>query len=326
MVERTKLDEDLHRKIVDPTCYRGMIGSLVYLTSSRPDLVFAVCMCARYQARPTEKHLHAVKQIFPERNHEYGPLVFEIYSIVLTPYADVDHAGCQYTRRSTSASAQLLGDRLVSRSSKKQKSTAISSTEGVYIALSRCCAQILWMRSQHTNYGFVFNEIPLYCYNKTLIALCCNNVQRSRSKHIDVIYHFIKEQVENGVVELYFLRTEYQLANIFTKALAMERFEFLINKLEMKSMSPETLKSLTEENKEWVILHSIHSDDGNPSSANIKQALRSVLTEAEVEVPRSSKVKFITTCLYSFDKYKDMMKAQVHVTQVFRYSDTQRLP
>ncbi|GKB97050.1 retrovirus-related pol polyprotein from transposon TNT 1-94 [Tanacetum coccineum] len=135
------------------------------------------------------------------------------------PYADADHAGCQDTRRSTSGSAQFLGDRLVSWSSKKQKSTAISSTEAEYIALSGCCAQILWMRSQLTDYGFEFNKIPLYCDNKSVIALSCNNIQHSQSKHIDVRYHFIKEQVKNGVVELYFVRTEYQLADIFTKAL-----------------------------------------------------------------------------------------------------------
>ncbi|GJU78562.1 hypothetical protein Tco_1275632 [Tanacetum coccineum] len=112
---------------------------------------------------------------------------------------------CRPYRGSTSGSAQFLEDKLVSWSSKNQKSTAISSTEAEYIALSGCCAQILWMRSQQTNYGFKFNKIPLYCDNKSVIALCCNNVQHSRSKHIDVRYHFIKEQVENGVVELYFV-------------------------------------------------------------------------------------------------------------------------
>ncbi|GJX71606.1 hypothetical protein Tco_0308777 [Tanacetum coccineum] len=150
----------------------------------------------------------------------------------LTAYADADHAGCQDTRRSTSGSAQFLGDKLVSWSSKKQKSTAISSTEAEYIALSGCCSQILWMRSQLTDYGFQFNKIPLYCDNKSAIALCCNNVQHSRAKHIDIRYHFIKEQVENGIVELYFVRTEYQLADIFTKPLPRERFNFLIDKLE----------------------------------------------------------------------------------------------
>ncbi|GKC77421.1 hypothetical protein Tco_1128195 [Tanacetum coccineum] len=167
--------------------------------------------------------------------------------IALTSFADADHAGCQDTRIITSGSMQLLGERLVSWSSKKQKSTAISSTEAEYIALSGYCAQILWMRSQLTNYGLVFNKIPLYCDNKSSIALCCNNVQHSRSKHIDIKHHFIKEQVENGVVELYFVRIEYQLADIFTKPLARERLEFLINKLGMKSMSPETLKKLTDE-------------------------------------------------------------------------------
>ncbi|GJS41284.1 hypothetical protein Tco_0566327 [Tanacetum coccineum] len=122
----------------------------------------------------------------------------------LTAYADADHAGCQDTRRSTSVSAQFLGDKL----------------------------------------------IPLYCDNKSVIALCCNNVQHSRAKHIDIRYHFIKEQVENGIVELYFVRTKYQLADIFTKPLPRERFNFLIDKLGMKSMSPETLKRLAEETDE----------------------------------------------------------------------------
>ncbi|GJW77909.1 hypothetical protein Tco_0139591 [Tanacetum coccineum] len=126
MVERTKLDEDLQGKTVDPTHCRDS-------------------------------------------------------SIALTAYADVDHVGCQDTRRSTSGSAQFLGDRLVSWSSKKQKSTAFSSTEAKYIVLSGCCAQILWMRSQLTHYGFEFNKIPLYYDNKSAIALCCNNVQHLRS-------------------------------------------------------------------------------------------------------------------------------------------------
>ncbi|GKB76341.1 retrovirus-related pol polyprotein from transposon TNT 1-94, partial [Tanacetum coccineum] len=126
-------------------------------------------------------------------------------------FADADHAGCQDTRKSTPGSIHLLGDRL--------------------------------MPSQLTDYGLVFNKIPLYCDNKSVIALCCNNVQHSRSKHIDIKHHFIKEQVENGVVELYFVRTEYHLADIFTKPLARERLEFLIKKLRMQSMSHETAKT-----------------------------------------------------------------------------------
>ncbi|GKB41313.1 hypothetical protein Tco_0886255 [Tanacetum coccineum] len=103
----------------------------------------------------------------------------------LTAYSDADHVGFQDTRRSTSVSAQFLVEKLVSWSFKKQKRTAISSTEADYISLSGCCAQILWMRSQLTDYGFTFNKILLYCDNKSAIALCYNNVQHSRAKHID---------------------------------------------------------------------------------------------------------------------------------------------
>nr|GEZ23577.1 retrovirus-related Pol polyprotein from transposon TNT 1-94 [Tanacetum cinerariifolium] len=136
-------------------------------------------------------------------------------------FADADHVGCQDTRRSTSGSLQFLGERLISWSSKRRKSAAISSMKAEYIALSGCCAQILWMRSQLTDYVLGFNKIP--------------------------IYHFIKEQVENEVIEVYFINTKYQLADLFTKALGRDRIEFLINKLGMKSFTPETLKQLTDE-------------------------------------------------------------------------------
>ncbi|GKC49584.1 hypothetical protein Tco_1072329 [Tanacetum coccineum] len=209
MVEKSKLDEDPQGKAVDPTRYRGMIGTLMYLTASRPDLVFAMCMCAR-----------CLPCGLPRYQKKY-----------VWKYANV-------------------GRKIVSWSSKKQMSTTISSTEADYIALSRCYAQILWMRSQLMDYGLVFNKIPLYRDNKRVISLCCNNVQHSRSKHIDIRHHFIKEQVENGVVELYFVRTEYQLADIFTKPLAREQLEFLIKKLGMQSRSPKTLQKLADEEEE----------------------------------------------------------------------------
>ncbi|GJV65736.1 retrovirus-related pol polyprotein from transposon TNT 1-94 [Tanacetum coccineum] len=197
MVDRLKLDEDPLGIPVDQTRFRNMVGSLMYLTASRPDLVFVVCMCARYQASPTKKQLRLPKSTLKHLNGSFS---------------------CQDTRRSTSGSAQFLGDKLVSLSSKKQKSTAISTTEAEYIAIA--------------------------------IALCCNNIQHSRSKHIDIRHHFIREQVEKGVVELYFVTTDYQLADIFTKALPRERFEFLLPRLGMKSMSLETLKRLQEGEEE----------------------------------------------------------------------------
>ncbi|GKE42468.1 retrovirus-related pol polyprotein from transposon TNT 1-94 [Tanacetum coccineum] len=187
---------------------------------------------AWYRASPTKKHLEALKWVF---RYLRGTINWGLWypkdtAVVLTAYADADHA--------------------VSWSSKKQKSTAISTMEAEYIAMSRCCAQILWMRSQLTDYGFVFNKIPLYCDNRSVIALCYNNVQHSRSKHIDIRHHFIRDQVEKGVVELYFVTTDYQLANIFTKALLREQFEFLLPRLGIKSMSPKTVKRLQEGEEE----------------------------------------------------------------------------
>nr|GEX99840.1 copia protein [Tanacetum cinerariifolium] len=248
MSERPDLDEDIGGKMVDPTRYRGMVGCLMYLTASRPDIVFAVCMCARYQAKPTEKHLHAIKRIF---RYLKGTLNMGLWypkdsGFALTAFADADYAGCQDTRRSTSGSAQFLGDRLVSWSSKKQKSTAIFTTIAEYIALSGCCAQILWMRSQLSDYGFVFNAISMYCDNQSAIALCCNSVQHSRSKHIDIQHHFIKEQVERRIVELFFIENKYQLADIFTKALPRARFETILPLLGVRQMSPDTLKDLQD--------------------------------------------------------------------------------
>nr|GEU66530.1 retrovirus-related Pol polyprotein from transposon TNT 1-94 [Tanacetum cinerariifolium] len=167
-----KLDEDLQGKPFDATLYRGMIGSLMYLTSSRLDLIYAVCLCARYQTKPTENHLQMVKWIFRylKGTINMGLCYSKDTYMSLTAYADADHAGCQNTRRSTSGSAQFLGEKLVSWSYKKQKSTTISSTEAEHIALSGYCSQILWMHSQLTEYVFQFNKIPLYYDNKSAIA------------------------------------------------------------------------------------------------------------------------------------------------------------
>ncbi|GJU52074.1 retrovirus-related pol polyprotein from transposon TNT 1-94 [Tanacetum coccineum] len=212
MVDRLKLDEEPLRTPVDQTRFCSMVGYLMYLTASRPDLVYDVCMCARYQASPTKTHLEALKRVFRylRGTINWGLLYLKDTAMALTAYADADHVGCQDTRRSTSGSAQFLRDKLVSWSPKKQKSTLL-------------------------DYGFAFNKIPLYCDNRSAIALCYNNVQHSRSIHIDIRHHFIRDQVEKCVVELYFVTTDYQLTDIFTKALPRERFEFLLPRLGMKN-------------------------------------------------------------------------------------------
>ncbi|GJX99614.1 retrovirus-related pol polyprotein from transposon TNT 1-94 [Tanacetum coccineum] len=153
-----------------------------------------------------------------------------------------DYAGCKDTFKSTFGGAQFLGEKLVSWSSKKQDCTALSTAEAEYVSLSVCCAQVLWMRTQLTDYGFHFNKIPIYCDSKSAIAISCNPVQHSRTKHIAFRYHFIKEHVEMGTIELYFVKTDYQLADLFTKALPVDRFNYLVRRLGMRSLSPKELE------------------------------------------------------------------------------------
>ncbi|GJT95783.1 retrovirus-related pol polyprotein from transposon TNT 1-94 [Tanacetum coccineum] len=158
----------------------------------------------------------------------------------------VHRIGCKDDCKSTSGGLQFLGGKLVSWSSKKQDCTAMSTAEAEYVSLSACCAQVIWMRTQLLDYGYKYNRIPMYCDSKSAIAISCNPVQHSKTKHIDIRYHFIKEHVEKGTVEIYFVGTEYQLADLFTKALPKERFEYLVHRIGMRCMTPTQLESLTK--------------------------------------------------------------------------------
>nr|GEV68788.1 hypothetical protein [Tanacetum cinerariifolium] len=158
--------------------------------------------------------------------------------IELNGFSDADYAGCKDTFKSTFGGSQFLGEKLVSWSSKKQDCMALSTTKAKYVSLSACCSQVLWMRTQLTDYGFHFNKIPIYCDSKSAIAISCNPVQHSRTKHIDVCYHFIKEHVEKHTIELYFVKTDYLLADLFTKALPADHFNYLVRRLGMRSLSP----------------------------------------------------------------------------------------
>ncbi|GJU58994.1 retrovirus-related pol polyprotein from transposon TNT 1-94 [Tanacetum coccineum] len=159
---------------------------------------------------------------------------------------DADHAGCNDDCKSTSGGIQFLGEKLVIWSSKKQDCTAMSSAEAEYVSLSACCAQVIWMRTKLLDYGFRYHKILIYCDSKSAIAISCNLVQHSRTKHINIRYHFIKEHVKKGTIELYFVGTEYLLADLFTKALPKVRFEFLVHKIGMRCMTPTQLERLAK--------------------------------------------------------------------------------
>ena len=187
MATATKLSPDEDNK-VDEANFRGMIGSLLYLTASRPDIMYATCLCARFQANPREPHLIAVKRIFKYLKGEpdLGLWYSRESDFHLTGYLDSDFAGCKIDRKSTSSSCQFLGGRLISWFSKKQKSISTSTAEAEYIAAGSCCAQILWMKNQLLDYGLSYTNTPIYCDNQSAIAMTGNPVQHSLTKHISI--------------------------------------------------------------------------------------------------------------------------------------------
>nr|GEY64085.1 retrovirus-related Pol polyprotein from transposon TNT 1-94 [Tanacetum cinerariifolium] len=183
----------------------------------------------------------------------------EVYVAQPDGFVDPDHPEKVYRLRKalyglkqaprvcTSGGIQFLGDKLVSWMSKKQDCIAMSSAEAEYVLLSASCAQVMWMRIQLQDYGLHYNKIPLYRDSQSAIAISCNPVQHSHTKHIHTRYHFIKEQVKNGIIELYFVITEYQLADMFTKALPEYRFKYLVRRIGMRCLTPAELEHLAKE-------------------------------------------------------------------------------
>ncbi|GJZ80532.1 retrovirus-related pol polyprotein from transposon TNT 1-94, partial [Tanacetum coccineum] len=187
---KDKLELDQNGSLVDATKYHSMIGALMYLTSSRPDIVHGTGLCARYQENQPRNTTRWYKGSFVISRE---PLIRGLWytkdsGFELTGFLDADYAGCKDTFKSTFGGAQFLGEKLVSRSLKKQDCTALSTAEAEYVSLSACCAQVLWMRTQLTDYGFHFNKIPIYYDLKSAIAISCNPIQHSRTKHIAVRY------------------------------------------------------------------------------------------------------------------------------------------
>jgi len=218
------LDSDEKGTNVDQTKYRGLIGSLLYLTTSRPDIMFSVCLCARF-------HCSKENSEIPTGTTTVGLWYPSEVSLDLVGYSDSDFAGCKIDRKSTSGTCHLLGSSLISWHSKKQACVALSTTEAEYVSAGSCCAQSLWIKQQLSDFGLNLSKIPLLCDNTSAINLTKNPVQHSRTKHIEIRHHFIRDHVNNGDCEIQFVSTENQLADLFTKPLNKERFNFLRNEL-----------------------------------------------------------------------------------------------
>jgi len=200
--------------------------------------MFVVCLCARFQSCPKESHLKAAKKIL---KYLKGIISMGLWypshsPIHLVGYSDSDFAGCKLGRKSTSGTCHLLGSSLISWHSKKQACVALSTTEAEYIATGSCCAQILWIKQQLEDFGLKVNKVSLLCDNTSAINLTKNQVQQSRTKHIEIRHHFIRDHINNGDCEIKFVSTKSHLANIFTKPLSKDRFYSLRKELGIVDM------------------------------------------------------------------------------------------
>src|ERR1700732_5303869 len=233
MSPAVRLEKDDKGKKVDISNYRCMIGSLLYLTTSRPDITLSVCICARFQYDPRESHLIAVKHIL---RYLVGTPTLGLWypkgsTFELCGYSDDDYAGSKVDRKSTSGTCFFLGKSLVSWFNKKQNCVALSTAEAEYIAVGSCVAQLLWMKQELEDYGLKYNHIPVYCDNTSAINLSKNPIQHSRSKHIEVRHHFIRDHSSKGDIDIIFVPSEDELADIFTKPLIEETFTRLRREL-----------------------------------------------------------------------------------------------
>ncbi|PRQ41856.1 putative RNA-directed DNA polymerase [Rosa chinensis] len=229
-----KLKKDSEGKKIDATLFKQIVGSLMYLTTTRPDIMYAVSLISRYMESPTELHLFAAKRIF---RYLKGTIDFGMWykreteagmSVGLYGFTDSDYAGDVDDRKSTSGNVFLLGSGVVSWGSKKQPIVTLSTTEAEFVAATSGACQAIWLRKL---LGVLGNNqqgpTDIYCDNVSAIKLSKNPVLHGRSKHIDVRYHFLRDLCKDGVINVIYCKSEDQIADIMTKPLKTAVFEKL---------------------------------------------------------------------------------------------------
>ncbi|GKB59835.1 hypothetical protein Tco_0916021 [Tanacetum coccineum] len=229
MSTKIKLTKDDEADSADSSKYRGMIGSLLYLTASRLDIMFSVCLCAHFQENPKTTHLEAVKRIFRYIRGTihlglWYPKGSEIETIV---YANFNHVGDYVDRKSTSSIYTFMGCCLTSWFTIKQAALAISTTKSEYVSTRKACQQALWMKQALIDYAIRLHNVLIMCDNKGAIDLRRNPVQHSRSKHIEIHHHFLCDNVQKGNISIEKVASEDNIADILTKPLKHEVFNYL---------------------------------------------------------------------------------------------------
>ena len=202
----------------------------MYLTPSRPDIMFVVCACARFQVSPKVSHMEAVKRIFRYLKHQpkLGLWYPRDSPLILEAYSDSDYGGASLDRKSTTGGCQYLGSRLISWQCKKQTIVANSSTEAEYIAAASCCSQVLWLQNQLLDYGHNFMNTKIHMDNESAICIVKNPVFHSKTKHIEIRHHFIRDCYDKRLIDVVKVHTDQNVADLLTKGFDVGRFNYLV--------------------------------------------------------------------------------------------------
>ncbi|GJS80750.1 putative ribonuclease H-like domain-containing protein [Tanacetum coccineum] len=258
------LVKDEEAEAVDVHLYRSMIGSLMYLTASRPDIIFVVCACARFQVTPKTSHIHVVKRIFRylKGQPKLGLWYPRDSPFDLEAFSNSDYAGASLDRKSTTEGWQFLRRRLISWQYKKQTIVANSTTEAEYVVVANCCGQVLWIQNQMLDYGFNFINTKIYIDNESTICIVKNLVFHSKTKHIEIMHHFIRDSYEKKLIQVIKIHTDHNVAYLLTKAFDVNETVYKEWEDRMKRVAT-TASSLEAEQDSERELVRINIDDGN---------------------------------------------------------------
>ncbi|GJS65900.1 hypothetical protein Tco_0680464 [Tanacetum coccineum] len=272
------LIKDKEGEDVDVHLYRSMIGSLMYLIASRPDIMFAVYACARFQVTPKTLHFNVVKRIFRylKGQPKLGLWYPRDTPFDLEAFSDSDYAGASLDRKSTKGGCQFLGKRLISWQCKKQTIVANSTTKVEYVAAANCRGQVLWIQNQMLDYGFNFMNTKIYIDNESIICIVKNPVFHSKTKHIEIRHHFIKDSYKKKLIQVIKIHTDQNVADLLTKALDVSRVktakvgdEAVHKELgDIMERAATTASSLEAEQDSGLRLHLKQSDDPPLSKVN----------------------------------------------------------
>ncbi|KAJ0494656.1 putative RNA-directed DNA polymerase [Helianthus annuus] len=233
------INPDLTGDRVDETMYRSMIGSLMYLTASRPDIMYPTCLAARFQSSPRASHMVIVKRIlrYLKGTPSLGLCYPKTGDFTLEGYSDSDYGSFKVNAKSTTVGCQFFGPRLVTWECKKQTSVALSTCEAEYVSASSCCSQILWIQQQMRDYGLQFLNTPIFIDNEAAINITKNPVHHAKTKHIEIRHHFIRDCFEKKLIRIKKIHTDEQKADLHTKAFDKTRFKYLLKLNGMKLLS-----------------------------------------------------------------------------------------